>query len=130
MAVAEYPMDSVSSSNPRPQEFTVLTEKFSGGATKYDDGGVDAAMQHGGNGVKVWRLNYPKLSLVHAAILDAHVASAKWMEDEGMSAFTFNFRERSDIGATLYSGVRYTKYEVGHSKTHIQSREIELTKFP
>lgn len=123
-------MDSVSGSNPRPQEFYPQPEKFSGGKTVYDDGGVDTALQHGGNGIKVWRLGYPKLSPVQAAILDAHFASAKWLENEGMSAQTFNFRERSDIGTTLYGSVRYTKYEVGHSKTHIQSRQVELTKFP
>jgi hypothetical protein len=131
--IAEFPMDSLSGSNPRPSEFTALPEKFFGGSTKYDDGSVDAMMQHGGNGQRTWILVYNLRganALAHAAILDAHFASAKWLEDEGMSAYSFNFRERSDVGSTLYSNVRYTKYEVSHTKTHIQTRIVELTRFP
>jgi hypothetical protein len=130
MAVAEYPMDSLGGSNFRPHDFTPLPEKFSGEKIVYDDSGVDAAMQHGGNGTRIWLLVYDGLTIVQSAILDSHFASAKWLEDAGMSAETFNFRERSDIGTTLYSGVRYTKYEVSHTKTHIQRRVVELTKFP
>lgn len=130
MPIAEFPMDSVSGSNPRPLDFTPLPEKFSGGKRVYDDGGVDASLQHGGSGVRVWRLSYRGLTIAQAAILDSHFASAKWLEAEGMSAETFNFRERSDIGTTLYAGVRYQKYEVSHSKTWIQNREVELVKFP
>jgi len=123
-------MDSVSGSNPRPLDFLPLPEKFSGGSSKMDDGGVIAAQQHGGNGVRVWRLSYRGLTAAQAAVLDAHFASAKWLEDEGMSAQTFNFRERSDVGTTLYSGVRYTKYEVSHKKIWDRAREVELTKYP
>lgn len=128
MAIAEYPMDSIG--GPRPNEFTPLPEKFQGGKTEYDDGGVDTALQHGGNGIRVWRLSYKGLTIAQAATLDAHFATSKWLSELGMSAQTFNFRERSDIGTTLYAGVRYTKYEVSHTKTHIQFREVELTKFP
>jgi hypothetical protein len=127
---AEYPMDSVSGSNPRPSEFTPLPEKFSGAKTVYDDSGIDAALQHGGNGQRTWILAYRNLTAAQAAILDSHFYSAKWLEEEGISAYSFNFRERSDVGTTLYAGVRYTKYEVSHSKTHIHSRTVELTKFP
>lgn len=123
-------MDSVSGSNPRPLEFTAIPEKFSGGTTRYDDGGADAALQHGGNGVRVWQFVYDGLTRAQIAPVDAHFALSKWMEDEGMSAQTFNFRERSDVGTTLYSGVRYTKFEVSHSKVDIQRRVVELTKFP
>jgi hypothetical protein len=130
MAVAEFPMDSVSASNPRPSDFTPLPEQFNGGKTEYDDGGIDAALQHGGNGQRTWVLVYRNLTTAKAAILDSHFASAKWLESEGISAHSFNFRERSDIGTTLYAGVRYTKYEVSHTKTHIHTRVIELTKFP
>lgn len=130
MSVAEFPMDSLGGSNFRPHDFTALPEKFKGASIVFDDGGVDAALQYGGNGVRVWLLAYDKLTVAQAAILDSHFATSKWLEDEGMSAQTFNFRERSDIGTTLYSGVRYTKYEVSHTKTHIQKRVIELTKFP
>lgn len=133
MSVAEYPMDSVSGSNPRPSDFTPLPESFSGAKTTYDDGGIDAALQYGGNGQRTWILVYRlkgTTGAAHAAILDSHFASAKWLEDEGISAYSFNFRERSDVGTTLYSGVRYTKYEVSHTKTWDQLRVIELTKFP
>lgn len=123
-------MDSVNASYPRPLDFLPLPEAFSGGSTKYDDGGVDAAMQHGGSGVRVWRLSYRGLTAAQAAILDSHFASAKWLEGEGMSAHTFNFRERSDVGTTLYGSCRYTKYEVSHKKIWDRAREVELTKFP
>lgn len=122
-------MDTLGS-NPRPLEFTALPEKFKGGKITFDDGGVAAALQYGGVGVRVWRFSYKGLTLAQAALLDSHFASAKWLEDEGISAETFNFRERSDIGTTLYSGVRYTKYEVSHTKIWIQHREVELTKYP
>ena len=124
-------MDSVSGSNPRPNEFLALPQKFKGGMTEYDDGGVDAALQHGGNGIRVWRLRYQINSLTnpsHAAILDSHFTSAKWLEGQRLSAETFNFRDR-DSGV-LYSGVRYTRYEVSRTKTWAQIREVELTKFP
>lgn len=123
-------MDSVSGSNPRPHEFTSYPEKFSGGKSVYDDGGVDTRLQHGGSGTRVWLLVYDGLTFAQAAILDAHFTLAKWLESESMSAESFNFRERSDIGTTLYGGVRYTKYEVSHTKTHIQRRVVELTRFP
>ncbi len=130
MSVAEFPMDSLGGSNPRPLEFAALPEKFSGAKTTYDDGRVDAALQHGGNGVRVWTLSYKGLTPTQAAILDAHFASAKWLAEEGMSAYSFNFRERSDVGTTLYGGCRYTKYEVSHVRIWDQTREIEITRFP
>lgn len=121
-------MDSIG--GPRPQEFTPLPEKFRGGSISFDDGGVATARQHGGVGTRTWLLIYKKLTPIQAAILDSHFASAIWLDDEGMSAETFTFRERSDVGTTLYGSVRYTKFEVGHSKVWIQERTIELTRFP
>lgn len=124
-------MDSTNAAYARPVEFTPIPEKFSGGSSRYDDGGVDSALQHGGNGTRVWRMRFEiRNNPTQAAVLDSHFVSAKWLEDEGMSAETFNFRERSDIGTTLFSGVRYTRYEVSHTKTWAQVRDIELTKFP
>lgn len=122
-------MDSLGG-NPRPLEFYPIPEKFKGGKTEYDDGGVDTALQHGGAGVKVWRLVYKGLTAAQAALILSHYNTTKWLDDEGMSAFSFNFRERSDVGTTLYSGVRYTKFEYTHTKTWVYSIDVELTKFP
>lgn len=130
MAVAEYPMDSVNAAYPRPQEFYVIPERFAGASVTFDDGAKDAAMQHGGNGVRGWRLVYRGLTAVQVAIIVSHFLSAKWLEDESMSAYAFNFRERSDIGSTLYAGVRYTKFETSHTRTWNHSVECELTRFP
>lgn len=123
-------MDSVNASYPRPLEFYVIPERFSGGKTVYDDGGVDTALNHGGSGIKTWRLVYKGLTTAQATVILSHFLTAKWMEDQEMSAFAFNFRERSDVGSTLYSGVRYTKFENSHTKTWIHSIQVELTKFP
>lgn len=128
MSIAEFPFDSVDSSYPRAYDFLALPEKFKGGKTVYDDGGVDAALQYGGTGVRVWQFRHPVLTPAEAAIWDSHFASAKWMEDEGISAQTFNFKDR-DTGV-LYGGCRYTKYEVSHTKTWIQERVVEITRFP
>lgn len=128
MSIAEFPMDSVSGSNPRPHNFTAQPSKFKGAAITYDDGGVDAALQYGGTGTLVWDFDYDGLTRVEVAPIDSHFNAAKWLEDEGMSAETFNFRDR-DSGI-LYSGVRYTKFEVSHMLVDVQRRVVQLTKFP
>lgn len=126
--IAEFPMDSVSGANPRPLNFLALPPAFKGAKIQYDDGGVDAELQYGGTGTRVWRFDYDGLTAVQTALLDSHFNASKWLEDEGMSAETFNFRDR-DSGV-LYSGVRYTKYEVSHIHVDIQTRVVEVTKFP
>ena len=128
MPVSEYPMVSTSGSNPPVNHFTELPEKFSGAKTTYDDGGIDAALQHGGTGVRRWILKYEGLTAALYAIILSHFNTAKWLEDEGISAFTFNFRAR-DSGV-LYTGCRYTKFEVSHTKTWINFIEVEITRFP
>ena len=128
MAVAEFPLPSVSSSNPFPNIWYQLQpEVFQVGFTEYDDGGRDFKLQNGGNGIKRWALIYTGKSAALVAILDAHALSAK-VGPDGLSAFSFNYRDRD---GTLYSGVRYSKYErPQHVGLHNQSRIVELTKFP
>lgn len=120
-------MPSVSGSNPVPLYFELLPEEFVTGRTIYDDNGADFKLQHGGIGVKRWRLDYDGLTAAQAAILDAHLAAAFYSPDEG-SAFGFNFRDRDT--AVLYSNVHYEKYEKSHMKTWIQKRSVTLVKRP
>jgi hypothetical protein len=127
MALAEYPMPSVSGSNPDPLFFKQMPEIFQVGFTQYDDGGRDFKLQNGGSGIKKWLLKYDGLTEAQAALLDAHKDTAK-LDENGVSAFAFNFRDK--ISTTLYSNVRYTRYVVDHTKRWSQSREVELTKFP
>lgn len=137
MALAEFPLPSVSGSNPIPLYFEMLPETFTVTKTVYDDGGADFALQSGGVGVKRWVIRYDGLTLAQAALIDAHVATAFYSEDEG-SAYGFNFRHHipgtlwSDTSGTLYSAVHYAAggYKKGHSKTWSQSREITLIKHP
>lgn len=128
MAVAEFPLPSVSAGNPAPLIwYQIQPEVFQVGFTEYDDGGRDFKLQNGGNGIKSWFLFYDGLTAASALILDSHMQSAK-LNSEGISAFAFNYRDRD---GTLYSGVRYQKYErAQHSKIWVQRRTITLIKFP
>jgi hypothetical protein len=128
MSVAEFPMFSTSGSNPKPNVFYQMPEAFQVGSTQYDDGGIDTALQHGGNGIKRWFLFYEGMTAVQAALLDSHMYSAK-LDENGLSAFTFSFRDRDTT--TLYTGVRYQKYErPAHKHKDIQTRTVILVKFP
>lgn len=127
MAIAEFPLPSVSGSNPIPSVWYQLPERFQVGSTDYDDGGKDVKLQNGGNGIKRWVLNYAVIPAAQAAILDSHMYAAKISED-GLSANVFNYRDKD---GTLYAGVRYQSYErPAHVKSHIQFRNIVLVKFP
>lgn len=129
MPVAEYPMISVSATNPRPLLFYQMPEQFQVSTTHFSDGGVETMLQAGGNGIKTWVLEYEGMTEVEAAVLDSHSYSAKLPEGDGPSAYTFNFRDR-DTG-TLYSGVRYLRYErVPHTKKWSQARRVVLVKYP
>lgn len=127
MPLAEYPLPSVSATNPRPLVWYKVPEEFQVSFTQYDDGGRDLALQHGGNGVKRWILNYDGLDTTQAAVLDAHMLTAK-LDAEGLSAYGFNYRDRD---GTLYSNVHYERYErPAHQFLNSQARGIQLVKFP
>lgn len=134
---AEFPMVSVSGSNPIPLYFELEAEEFVVGRTIYDDNGADYKLQNGGAGLKRWIVRYDGLTLAQSAILDTHAASAFYSADEG-SAVGFNFRHHlpgdlwSSTAGTLYSNVHYAPggYKKGHSKTWSASREILLEKRP
>lgn len=134
---SEFPLPSVSGSNPVPLYFEMQPEEFVVGKTLYDDGGADFRLQHGGNGVKRWIIRYDGLTKAEADILDAWVASMFYSPDEG-SAYGANFRHHiagdtwTSTSGTLYSGVHISPggYKVGHSKTWSQSRELLLEKRP
>ena len=134
---AEYPLPSVSGSNPIPLYFEMLTEEFSVDRTIYDDSGADTALQHGGAGIKRWIIRYDGLTIAEAAILDAWVATMFYSEEKG-SAYGANFRHHvagtlwSDTSGTLYSNVHISPggYKTGHEKTWTQMREVYLEKRP
>lgn len=128
MPIAEFPLPSVSGSNPAPLIwYQIQPEVFQVGFTEYDDGGRDFKLQNGGNGIRSWFLFYDGLTAALSAILDSHTLTAK-LNAEGLSAFSFNYRDRD---GTLYSGVRYVKYErPQHKRIWMQTRSITLAKFP
>lgn len=128
MPVAEFPLPSVSAGNPSPLIwYQILPEVFQVGFTEYDDGGRDFKLQNGGNGIKSWFLFYDGLTAALALILDNHMLTAK-LNGDGLSANSFNYRDRD---GTLYSGVRYQKYErAQHSRIWVQRRTVTLVKFP
>lgn len=127
MPVAEFPLPSVSGSNPQPNVWYELPQVFNVGSTEYDDGGRDTKLQNGGQGVRRWVLVYTGKSAASVAILDNHALSAK-LDNSGLSAFTFNYRDRD---GTLLSGVRYEKYDrPQHRLLANQRRTIQLVKFP
>lgn len=124
---AEFPLPSVSSSNPQPNVWYQLPEESQVDFTPYDDGGRDTALQNGGVGIKRWVLNYNGLTEAKAAILDAHMLTAR-LNAEGFSAYGFNYRDRD---GTLYANVHYEKYDrPAHQKIWGQARNIQLAKFP
>jgi hypothetical protein len=135
MAAAEFPLPSVTGSNPAPLFYEALPEEFVVGKTIYDDGGADFRLQAGGAGVRRWILEYDGLTDAQAAILDAHLATTFFSPDEG-SAVGFNFRAHvpgtvwTDTSGTLYANVHYEKYEKGHKKTWANKRTITLVKRP
>jgi hypothetical protein len=134
---SEFPLPSVNAAYPIPLFFELQPEVFSVSRTIYDDQGADYKLQAGGTGVKRWIIRYDGLSLADAAIIDAHVATTYYSEEEG-SAVGFNFRHHvagtawTATSGTLYSAVHYAPngYKVGHSKVGSQSREIILEKRP
>jgi hypothetical protein len=137
MAVAEFPLPSVSGSNPIPLFFEELEEQFVVQKTIYDDNGADFALQAGGTGLRQWVLRYDGLTLAEAAILDNWMATTFYSPDNG-SAYGFNFRAHvantawTNAGGTLYSNVHIAPngYRKSHSKATICAREFLLEKRP
>lgn len=137
MAVAEFPLPSLSGSNPVPLFFEAQPEEFVVGKTVYDDNGADYKLQHGGNGKKTWIIKYDGLTLAQAAILDNWAATTFYSPDEG-SAYGFNFRAHvpgdywTSTAGTLYSGCHIAPggYKKSHIKTDIQAREFTIEKRP
>lgn len=134
MSIAEFPLPSVSSSNPIPLYFELQSEGFSVGRTVYDDGGMDTALQSS-LGVKTWLVRYDGLTLAQAAILDNWAATTFYSEDEG-SAYGFNFRHHvagtlwSDTSGTLYGSVHLAPggYKRSHTHATILAREFIFVK--
>lgn len=129
MPIAEYPLPSVDSANPDPLVSYKLLDKFQVNSVRYDDGGMDTALQNGGVGTQAWYMFYDGLTAVQAALLDSHVALAKLPDGDGPSANTFNLRDVDT--AILYSGVRYLSYDRPvHKNKDIQQRLVILIKYP
>ena len=134
---AEFPLPSVSGSNPIPAFFEQQPEEFVVGRTIYDDNGADYKLQHGGSGVKRWSVRYNGLDLTEAAILDSWAATMFYSEESG-SAVGANFRHHvagtlwSDASGTLYTNVHIAPggYKKSHTRTWNQSREFILEKRP
>jgi len=127
VAIAEFPLPVLNSANPTPTVWYQMPEEFQVDFTEYDDGGRDVKLQNGGNGIKRWVLQYKPITETHAGLLDAHMRLAK-LNGDGLSANSFNYRDRD---GTLYSNVRYERYErPAHVKTRIQTRNITLVKYP
>lgn len=127
MPVAEYPSLTTAHTSLYPFSVYPLRPAYQIGFTQYDDGGRDFKLQNGGTGILRWIIDYSGLTAAQAATLDAHADSAM-LDESGMSAFSFNFRDR-DTG-TLYSGVRYEVYSrPAHTHKDIQSRHVQLVKF-
>lgn len=131
MAAAEYPLPSVSGSNPKPSVFYKLEpDEYQVTESVYDDGGRDFALQAGGTPIRTWIIDYAAITLAEAAILDAHVNSAGYSPEHG-SSISFNFRDRDTT--TLYSGCRYAAggYErKSHRNRQVQSRSVKIVKYP
>lgn len=134
----EFPLPSVSGSNPSPLFFEQQPEEFVVGKTVYDDNGADYKLQHGGSGRKSWVIKYDGLTLAQAAILDAWAATMFYSPEEG-SAYGANLREHvpgtpyTDGSGTLYSNVHIAPggYKRSHVKAaNIQAREFILEKRP
>lgn len=129
MPPAEYPLPSTNAANPDPLISYKQLDKYQVGYSNYDDGGIETALQHGGTGIQRWYFLYDGLFAVQAAILDAHVETAKLPEGGGPSAYAFNMRDPDS--AILYSGVRYESYERPvHEQKDLQRRLVILVKHP
>ena len=134
---SEFPLPSVSGSNPIPLHYEMLPEEFVVERTIYDDNGADYKLQSGGAGKKTWVIKYDGLTLAQAAILDAWAVSMFYSEDQG-SAYGSNFRHHvagaawTDGSGTLYSGVHIAPggYKTSHTLAVIQAREFTLEKRP
>lgn len=135
---AEFPLPAVSGSNPIPLFYEVMVQEFVVSRTIYDDNGADYKLQNGGAGKRTWVLKYELLTAAQAAILDAHLASCFYSEDEG-SAYGFNFREHvigdapwTSTAGTLYSNVHYAPggYQKSHGHADVCAREVILEKRP
>ena len=133
---AEFPMVSVSGSNPYPSYFEEEAEEFVVGKTIYDDNGADYKLQNGGAGVKRWIIKYTTQLAAKAALLDAHVATTFYSEEQG-SAVGFNFRSHivgdtwTSTAGTLHANVHYAPG--GYKKSHKGLscvREVILEKRP
>ena len=108
--------------------FQELPVSFKGGKTEFDDGGVDAALQHGGTGTRRWVVRYGGLTAAQAATIISHYNSAQFLADEGISAQTFSLTDRDT--ATTYTGVRYEKFEHSRPKVWSNAFEIQFVRFP
>jgi hypothetical protein len=117
-----------SAGGPTLLYFQELPETYKGGKSEYDDGNVEAAVQHGGVGTKRWVYRTDGLTAAQAAPLISHYNASKFLADEGISAETFTLADR-DSGLS-YTGVRYAKFEHSHTKTWSHSFEIEFVRFP
>lgn len=134
---AEFPLPSVSGSNPIPLFYEAEPESFSVGSTEYDDSGKDYKLQHGGSGVKRWVLKYDGLTKAQADILDNWAVTMFYSEDEG-SAYGANYRAHvpgeawTSTNGTLYSAVHIAAggYRKSHEKTWSNGREFILEKRP
>lgn len=128
MPVSEYPLPSVHVDNPDPLVTDKMIDEPQVDSIKFDDGALGTALRSGGVGTQRWYMFYDGLFAVQAAILDSHLASAKLQEGQP-SAYTFNFRD-PDSG-TLYSGVRYERYDRPvHKNKDLLTRTVILVKFP
>lgn len=132
---AEFPLPSVSGSNPIPLFYEKEPEEFVVGKTLYDDGGADYKLQHGGSGVKRFVFKYDGLTKAQADILDNWAATMFYSEDEG-SGFGANMREHvpgtawTDTSGTLHANVHIAAggYRKSHVKSWSNAREFVLEK--
>lgn len=122
MPIAEFPLPSVSGSNPKPTVCYQLAEQYAvSKSPEYQDGGVDFNLD-AETPTRQWSLTYTGITAAEAALLDAHHVLA--FHD----AMEFNFRD--PVTTTLHSNVRYLEYERSHAKRWIQDRRITLIKRP
>lgn len=125
---AEFPLPSVSGSNPDPLVTYKLPIDYQVDFTEYDDGGRDFALRSGGTGIQRWYLFYDGMTAAEAAILDAWIETVK-LGPDGMSAYSANFRDPDT--ATLYTGVRVESYDRPvHKLKAVQTRTVMLVKYP
>lgn len=94
---------------------------------QFADGGCDFNLD-ADQKIRRWILRWTGLTATEADSITAHVDSAKYSSEVG-SAYGFDFTTRS--GEAL-SNVRYDRggYRRTHMKTHINSVEVVLVKYP